>query len=83
MLCDVYVLRGGICTTGEIGNYGDQFLWFPYFWDVGCTEVGAGNFLLYYHGDWFLGFLGFLCLLEKQSLDRGRVVAKESHSFIW
>ena len=37
-----------------------NFSGFHIFWDVGCTEVGAGDFLLYYHGDQFfvVFFLG-------------------------
>ena len=53
---DVYVLRGGILYHWRSWR---SISAVSLFWDVGCTEVGAGDFLLYYHGDQCLGFSGF------------------------
>ena len=74
MFCDVYVLRGGILYHWRSWRSISPV---SILWDVGCTEVGAGD--LYFT----TMVLGFCVYLKKQSLDKGRVVAKESHSFIW
>ena len=44
--------REGFCT---IGDHGDQYL-FSILWDVGCTEVGAGDL---YFTTMVTSFLGF------------------------
>ena len=95
LLCFTYQFvvprfRKGICTFGEIGNPGNRLLGFLNSLGVGgVLRLGyVGDLLFCYqcfrgdHSDQFLEFLAFL-FIRKIELGEGRVVAKESHSFIW
>ena len=81
----------GIYTFGEIGDPGNRLLGFINSLGVeGVLRLGYIGDPFYFcyqcfrgdHSNWFWSFWVFL-FIRKIELEDGRVVAKESHSFIW